>query len=138
MLLWTPKDLAYTDPNLFSRSAFRMCKSKTSMLLLLSWVLSGPSHFLRRCQTFLRLLLPETSSTEFPSWQDFLQIPRWDTAAPFSNVGIALTYLANHSPCIFVNSDLACLAWLLVAFLFPVMTSMSGCYLPSISFRLTE
>lgn len=75
-----------------------MCKSNRPVLLLLSWVLSGPPHFLRRCQALLQLLLPETSATEFPSWQDFLQIPRWDSAACFSNVDIALTCLANHSP----------------------------------------
>lgn len=40
--------------------AFRMCKSKTPVLLLLST--REPHQFLRRCQTFLLLLLPENSS----------------------------------------------------------------------------
>lgn len=49
---------------------------------------------------------------------------------------LILQTTVHIAPCWFVNSDLACLAWFLVAFLSPVRTSMSGCYLPYISFRL--
>lgn len=71
---------------------------------------------MKRCQNFLQLLLPETSSTVFLSWQDFLQIPRRDSAARFSNVSIALTYLTNHSP---YRSLLICELWFSMPGLIP-------------------
>lgn len=67
---------------------------------------------MKRCQNFLQLLLPETSSTVF----HFLQIPRRDSAAHFSNVSIALTYLTNHSP---YRSLLICELWFSMPGLIP-------------------
>lgn len=49
---------------------------------------------------------------------------------------LVLQTTVHIAPWWLVSSDLACLAWFLVGFLSSAMTSMSGCYLPSISFRL--